>query len=119
MEVAVPIFGASPTVGPAPAAFKDWRTETNLADTWKIDSPKAMADLQNALVERGVPWLTEDTTMILYPRYGNFLSPVWLLDQGQGPLALGVGIDAATGVVIDLKQAGLGLGAGINPSGNK
>ncbi|HEY9900136.1 MAG TPA: hypothetical protein V6D00_13225 [Pantanalinema sp.] len=119
MEVAVPIFGASPTVGPAPDAFKEWRTGTNLADTWKVDSPKAMTDLQNALVERGVPWLTEDTTMILYPRYGNFQTPIWLLDQGQGPLSLGVGIDAASGLVVDLKQAGLGLGAGMNPGGGK
>lgn len=119
MEVSVPIFGASPTVGPAPDAFKEWRTETNLADTWKVDSPKAMSDLQNALIERGVPWLTEDTTMLLYPRYGNFQVPVWLLDQGQGPLSLGVGIDAASGLVVDLKQAGLGLGAGVNPGGGK
>lgn len=119
LEVTVPIFGASPTVAPAPDAFKEWRTETTLLDTWKVDSPKAMSDLQNALIERGVPWLTEDTSMLLYPRYGNFQVPVWLLDQGQGPLSLGVGIDATTGLVIDLKQAGLGLGAGMNPGAAK
>ena len=117
-EVNVPIFGAAPSVGPAPAAFNPWKSFPNLADTWKSDSTKAMAALQSALINRGIPWLPENTTFVHYPSYGKFHVPVWIIDQGHGPMD--VGYDAENGVVVDLLQAGMGVlpgSGGANPSG--
>lgn len=118
LEVDVPVFGSSPTVGPAPDAYKNDATIPGLEESWHVDSPKALSLLQDALVTRGIPWLVQDTTMILYPSYGNFLTPIWLLDQGQGPFP--VGIDASRAIAVDLTQAGLNRlpgTAGSNPSG--
>lgn len=103
-EVNVPVFGASPTVGPAPDAFKDWRTAPSLADQWKVDSPKAMTMLSEALMTRGIPWLVDEATLLLYPYYGNFQVPVWVIDQGTGPLL--VGVDGAAAIAVDLAQSG-------------
>ncbi|HEY9857328.1 MAG TPA: hypothetical protein V6D05_16400, partial [Stenomitos sp.] len=103
-EVSVPVFGASPAVAPAPDAYKDWRTAPSLSDQWKIDSPKAMAQLSDVLLNRGVPWLVEEATLILYPYYGNFQVPVWVIDQGTAPLL--VGLDGTSGVPVDLAQSG-------------
>lgn len=117
-DVNIAVFGAAPTVGPAPDAFKEWRTQGNLLEQWKIDSPKAMAELQGALLNRGIPWLPEDVSFLLYPAYGNFQVPVWVLDQGHGPLE--VGYDAASGLLVDLNQSGQGIlpgSAGANPGG--
>lgn len=117
-DVNVPVFGDAPSVGPAPDAFKEWRTATTLSEQWKIDSTKAMAELQAALVNRGIPWLPEEVSFLLYPHYGNFQVPVWVLDQGIGPLE--VGYDAAGSLLIDLNQAGRGVlpgNAGANPGG--
>lgn len=117
-DVNVAVFGSAPTVGPAPDAFKDWRTQGNLLEQWKMDSPKAMAELQAALVNRGIPWLPEEVSFLLYPSYGNFQVPVWVLDQGHGPLE--VGYDAASGLLVDLNQSGQGIlpgSGGANPGG--
>lgn len=115
-EVRVPVFGASPTVGPAPDAYKDWRTAPSLAERWKVDSPKAMAQLSEALLNRGIPWLVDEATLILYPTYGSFQVPVWVIDQGTSPLL--VGIDGATGIPVDLAQANLSPlpGPGVPPA---
>lgn len=116
-EVAVPVFGASPTVGPAPEAYKAWRTAPRLAEQWQVDSPKAMAQLSDALLNRGIPWLADEATLLLYPYYGNFQVPVWVIDQGTAPVQ--VGIDAAAGITVDLAQAGTpavpGTGAVTSP----
>lgn len=115
-EVNVPVFGASPTVGAAPDAYKNWRTAPSLTEQWKVDSPKAMAQLSEALLNRGVPWLVDEATLLLYPYYGNFQVPIWVIDQGTAPLPIGV--DAAAGITVDLVQSGtntLPSAGGVNP----
>lgn len=104
-EVSVPIFGGNPSVRTAPAAFNAYKQPSDFPSTWHVDSPAAMASLNDALIARGEPWLTEDATFALLPFFELLRVPVWILDLGDGPLSAGV--DAASGSVVSLRESRL------------
>ncbi len=104
-EVSVPIFGGNPVVRQAPAAYNAYKEPTDFPATWRIDSPAAMTSLKDALIARGEPWLTEDATFALLPYFELLRRPLWILDLGDGPLSLGV--EAASGSVVSLRESSL------------
>lgn len=106
LDVTVPVLAGNPSIGPASEAFKEWIQATGLVEAWKLDSTRAMALFSPELLKRGKPWLAEEATLLLYPNYGSFLGPLWVLDLGQGPADVGVGVDAASGSVVDLRSTG-------------
>lgn len=104
-EVSVPVFGGNPSVRTAPSAYNRYKDPSDFPATWKVDSPAAMASLKDALIARGEPWLTEDATFALLPYYELIRTPLWILDLGDGPLS--VGVEAASGSVINLRENSL------------
>lgn len=104
-EVSVPVFGGNPTVREAPAAYNAYKDPSDFPANWRIDSPAALNSLKDALLARGEPWLTEDATLALLPYYELIRVPVWILDLGDGPLS--VGVEAASGSVVSLRESSL------------
>jgi hypothetical protein len=118
-EVSVPIFGGNPTVRQAPAAYNAYKEPSDFPGTWRIDSPAAMTSLKDALIARGEPWLTEDATFALLPYFELLRVPVWILDLGDGPLTIGV--EAASGSVVGLRESSLNpiTGGAQSPAGRR
>lgn len=113
-EVSVPIFGGNPVVRPAPSAYNAYKQPLDFPNNWRVDSPAALNGLKDALLARGEPWLTEDATLALLPYYELLRLPVWILDQGDGPLSAGV--EAASGSVVSLRESALNpLPSGVQP----
>lgn len=102
-EVSVPVFGGNVAVREAPGAYNAYKEPTEFPGTWRIDSPAAMTSLKDALIARGEPWLVEDATLALLPYFELLRTPVWILDQGDGPLSAGV--EAASGSVVSLRES--------------
>ena len=124
LDVAVPVFGAAPSVGgPPPDAFKSYWTSTNLLDRWTVDSPRALQAFENELQRRGKVWLPEDSTLLLYPFYYSYNNPIWILDlsaANQSVPPLPVGVDASSDIAVDLRPIIPNLlpgSAGSNPTG--
>ena len=113
-EVSVPIFGGNPTVRSAPSAYNAYKEPSDFPGNWRIDSPAAMGSLKDALLARGEPWLTEDATFALLPSFELLRLPVWILDQGDGPMS--VGVEAASGSIVGLRESALNpLPSGVQP----
>lgn len=102
-QVEVPVEGGEPKLAAAPDGYKEQRSGVGLLEGWKLDSTRALRLLEPEIQRRSrTPLLPEAATLLLYPAYGTFAGPVWIMDLGNGPAEVGIGIDAGAGRLVDV-----------------